>query len=96
MWAGNVEKAAALAVKIGDAIKDYNTADLSRVNVLSDTKNMWAKVRQLTGRSKSTTDMSQNSAFHRRSLEQTLYGHCDRRQLHSTKSQVNGQYSVCL
>jgi len=62
MRAGNVERAAALAVKIGDAFKRHNSAELSRVDVLSDPRNMWAKVRQLTGRSKSAVDASQTSA----------------------------------
>ena len=61
MRAGKIEQAAALAVKIGDAIKNYNTAELSRVDVLTDSRNMWAKVRQLTGRCKSTADVSLNS-----------------------------------
>jgi len=52
MRSGRVEKAAALATKIGLAIKNYNSAELSRVNVMSNAKSMWAKVRQLTGRSK--------------------------------------------
>jgi len=52
MRAGRTEKAAALATKIGLAIKDYNSAELSRVNVMSNAKSMWSKVRQLTGRSK--------------------------------------------
>ena len=47
MRSGHVEKAAALA-KIGRTIRNYNTAELSRVDVLSDASNMWAKVRQLT------------------------------------------------
>jgi len=49
---GRIEKAAALATKIGLAIEDYNSAELSRVNVMSNAKSMWSKVRQLTGRSK--------------------------------------------
>ena len=63
MRAGRVERAAALAVKIGDAIKRHNSAELSRVDVLSDPRNMWAKVRQLTGRSKSADVVSQNSVI---------------------------------
>jgi len=60
MRAGKVEHAAALAVKIGEAIKNFNTAELSRVDVLSDAHSMWSKVRQLTGRSK-TVNKSSNS-----------------------------------
>ena len=58
MRSGKVEKAAALSIKIGDAIKKHNTAEFSNVDVLSDSKNVWAKVRQLTGRSKATIDES--------------------------------------
>ena len=53
MRAGQVEQAGALAVKIGEAIKKFCSAELSRVDVLADSRSMWAKVRQLTGRSKS-------------------------------------------
>jgi head-tail adaptor len=65
MRSGKVEQAATLSKKIGDAIKARNTAEFSNVDVLSDTRNVWAKVRQLTGRSKTGTDVnlsSQNSA----------------------------------
>ena len=55
---GKVEQAAALSKKIGDAIKKHNTAELSNVDVLSDSKSVWAKVRQLNGRCKTTTDSS--------------------------------------
>ena len=58
MRSGRVEKAAALATKVGIAIRNYNTAELSRVDVLSDASSMWAKVRQLTGRSKGSDDYS--------------------------------------
>ena len=54
MRSGQLEKAAALADKIGIAIKNHNSAELSRVDVLADPRSMWAKVRQLTGRSKAT------------------------------------------
>jgi len=56
MRSGRIEKAAALATKIGLAIKDYNSAELSRVNVMSNAKSMWSKVHQLTGRSKYLTN----------------------------------------
>jgi hypothetical protein len=52
MRAGRVEQATALAIKIGNSIKNFNSAELSRVDVVADPKSMWAKVRQLTGRSK--------------------------------------------
>jgi hypothetical protein len=44
MRKGREEEAAALAVKIGDAIKKYTSAELSRVDVLSDPRGMWSKV----------------------------------------------------
>ena len=47
-----VEKVAALAAKIGESIKNFNSVQLSRADVLSDPAVMWEKVRQLTGRSK--------------------------------------------
>jgi len=52
MRSGHVDKAAALAKKVGRAIQNYNTTELSKVDVLSDTSSMWAKVRLLTGRDK--------------------------------------------
>ena len=61
MRSGKMEKAAALSKKIGDAIKKYSTAEFSKVDMLSDTKSVWNKVRQLTGRSKATVDVNQNS-----------------------------------
>jgi hypothetical protein len=48
MRSGRVEKAGALALKIGEANTKFNSADLSRVDVLSDCGSMWSKVRQLT------------------------------------------------
>jgi hypothetical protein len=63
-----VKSAAALAVKIGVAIKNFNRAELSRVDVLSNSRNMWTKVRQLKGRSKSSTATSQNSSITAESL----------------------------
>lgn len=61
MRSGRVEKAAALATKIGLAIKNYNSAELSRDGVALKAKCMWAKVRQLTGRSKDQSNY--NSAM---------------------------------
>jgi len=52
MRSGQVEKAAALAVKIGIAIKNYNSAELTRTDMLTDASGVWEKVRQLTGRGK--------------------------------------------
>ena len=49
-----------MTTKIGDAIKKFTSAELCRVDVLSDSRNMWSKVHQLTGRSKSTA--SQNNS----------------------------------
>jgi hypothetical protein len=59
MRSGNVEKGAALSKKIK---KHNNTAEFSNVDVLSDYKNVWAKVRQLTGCNKSSIDESQKTA----------------------------------
>ena len=53
MRSGKVEQATALAGKTGIAIKNYNRAELSRVDILVDPRNMWTKLRQLTGRNKS-------------------------------------------
>ena len=58
MRSGHTEKAAALAVKIGTAIKRYNSAELSRPDALANSANLWAKVRQLTGRCNDTTSHS--------------------------------------
>ena len=54
MRSGQVEKAAALAVKIGTAIRNYNSAELTRTDMLTDASDMWEKVRQLTGRAKNS------------------------------------------
>ena len=61
MRAGRAEGAAAPATKIRDSIKQFNSAEFSRADVMADPKNMWAKVRQLTGRSKNRG--SANSAL---------------------------------
>jgi hypothetical protein len=55
------EAAAAIAVKIGDAIKQYNSAELCRVDVLADARTTWTKVRQLTGRSKAANSVGYNA-----------------------------------
>ena len=47
--------------KISNAIKNYNTAELICVDVLVDPRNMWAKVRRLTGRTKSIDNQSHQS-----------------------------------
>ena len=54
MRSGQVEKTAALAVKIGIAIKNYNSAELTRRDMLADASDVWETVRRLTGRSKNT------------------------------------------
>jgi predicted DNA-binding helix-hairpin-helix protein len=51
MRSGRIEQAAALATKIGEAIKNFISADLSRADVIADPNTTWAQVRQLTGRS---------------------------------------------
>ena len=60
MRAGKTEEAAALAVKIGATIKSHSSAELCRVDMLSDQKSLWDKVRQLTGRSQSAVNACQN------------------------------------
>ena len=40
---------AAIPVKNGDAIKQFTSAELCRLDVLANAKTMWTKVRQLTG-----------------------------------------------
>jgi len=50
MRAGRIEEANALAQRIGKAIANRNRARLSHVNTKTHAKDMWAAVRQLTGR----------------------------------------------
>ena len=50
MRAGRIEEANALAQRIGKAIANRNRARLSHVNTKTHVKDMWAAVRQLTGR----------------------------------------------
>jgi hypothetical protein len=53
MTAGRTEEAAALAMKIGAAIKSHNSAELCKIdNMLSDSRSVWDKVHQLTGRTR--------------------------------------------
>ena len=49
MRAGRLEQAAALAVNIGAAIKQFNSTELSRADVIADPRSLWAKVRQQNG-----------------------------------------------
>jgi len=56
MRSGKMKKAATLSKKIGEAINKYNTSELGNVEMLSNSKSVWGKVRQLTGRSKTTID----------------------------------------
>jgi len=55
MRAGKLGRAESLAAKIRAAIIRYNSTELKRVDVTVDSRSMWAKVRQLTGKSKSST-----------------------------------------
>jgi len=48
--AGREEETSALAQKIGKAIKRYNITRLSNVDHKCGTKEMWAAVRELSGR----------------------------------------------
>jgi hypothetical protein len=61
MREGSTEKAAALATKIGVAIKSYNSAELCKVDMLSDSRSVWDKVRTLTGRAPSSTTANHNA-----------------------------------
>ena len=69
LHSGKLEQAAVLSKKIGEAIKKYNISELGNVDMLSDSKSIWAKVRQLTGRSKATIDESHNAAITADSLK---------------------------
>jgi len=63
MRSGRIEAAAAIAVKIGDVIRQFNSAELCRVDVIVDVKTMWTKVWQLTGRSKESNTVCNNAAI---------------------------------
>ena len=68
MCSRRLEAAAAIAVKIGDAIKQYNSAELCRIDVLADARTMWTKVRQLTGWSKAAYSVDSNATITASSL----------------------------
>ena len=68
MRAGRTEEAAALAVKVGTAIKSHNSVELCKVDILSNPKSLWDKVRQLTGRSQSAVNACHNPAVTATSL----------------------------
>ena len=61
MLSGQIEAAAEIAVKIGDAIKQFISAELCRVDVLADAKIMRTQVRKLTGRSKAANTVCNNA-----------------------------------
>ena len=63
MRSGRVEKAAALASKIGHAIKNYTSAEFSRVQSMSCAKTVWIKLCQLTGRSKDQANYNCHSGL---------------------------------
>ena len=63
MRSGRVEEAAALTSTSGLAIKNYTSVERSRVDILSDPREMWSKVRQLTGRGKLSCALSHNSTL---------------------------------
>jgi len=52
MRASQINKADAIAVKIGAAIVRFNSTEMSRIYGTMDSKSMWAKVRELTGRNR--------------------------------------------
>ena len=68
MRSGRLQAAAAIAAKTGDTIKQYNSAELCRIDVLSDARTMWTKVRQLTGRSKAAYSVDSNATITASSL----------------------------
>jgi len=104
MRSGKVEQAAALSKKIGEAIKKYNTSELDNVDMLSDSKSVWAKVRQLTGRSKTTMDESHNATItadslnrHYAEISTWLHDSNARRTLCLSPNTLwNGEYLTCL
>ena len=55
MRAGRTEKADALAKRIGKDIVNRNKVRLSRLNSKTCCKDMWAAVREVTGRKQNTT-----------------------------------------
>jgi len=63
MRSGRTESAAAIAVKIGDAIRQFNSTELCRVDVIADAKTMWTKVWQVTGRSKTSNTVCNNATI---------------------------------
>jgi len=81
--------------KIGEAIKKYNISKLGNVHMLSDSKSVWAKVSQLSGRSKTTMDESHNAAI----TADSLNGHYAEilTTLSTWPHDSNaGEHSVCL
>jgi len=68
MRSGRIEAAAAIAVKIGNAIRQFNSTELCRVDVIADAKIMWTKVRQLTGQSKTSNTVCNNATITAESL----------------------------
>lgn len=48
--------AAAISVKIGDAIKQFSNAELCRADVLADARTTWTKVQQLTGQDEANSE----------------------------------------
>ena len=63
MRAGKIDQAATLAINIGISIKQHNRVELSHVDLISDSKSMWNKVRQLTGSCKIIGNLSENPAI---------------------------------
>ena len=52
MRAGQVNKADAIAVKMGAAVIRFNSTEMALTDVIMDSKSMWAKVGKLTGRNR--------------------------------------------
>ena len=80
--AGRVKKAGALDVRIGKDLKLDSKNKLKKVDGRMDAKNMWAAVRQLTGRQQETGAVTGITAD--RVAYQPLCRHFYRQQLHAT------------
>ena len=83
MRAGRVEEAGALAERIGKDMKRQINNRLKTINGKTDVKDMWAAVRQLTGR-KQETGRWTCCRYHRRVAKQPLRRYIYRQSLHAS------------
>jgi len=84
-----LEAAAAIAARIGDAIEQFNSAELCQVNVSADARTMWTTVQQLTGWSKAANSVSSNATITSSSLNDHYAAISDDISYTSVKSTVN-------